>query len=179
MTLLKSACVTLAVGACVFLSGPAHADMVSYQMAANAPAHCQAFTPGPANTIRNRVVGAENVGSAPMNVACTFEKINNQGGTTFAAYVLLYFSNNGTAQMTVTCTLLSGFQGMGGAIVLNKSVNVTAGSQSSLQFSAMDTADPSDATLGNDLVGVNCTLPPNAVINDTYVGWSEENGVGT
>jgi hypothetical protein len=68
---------------------------------------------------------------------------------------------------------------MGGAIMLNQSLNVLPGFQNGFQFSASNTADPSDDDLGTEIVGVNCTLPPHAVINDTYLQWMEDNGVGT
>src|SRR4249919_389886 len=165
-----SASLTLAVAG-VLASGSAHAAVVEKGLAANAPAHCQAFTPGPTNTIRNRVVGSENVG-ATMNVACAFEKGYSENAG-FVKSVYMYFSNSGTGTISINCSLLTGWQGQGGAFVVNKTVAVTAGEQASLEFSAADTVDPSDTDLGFDLVGVNCTLPKNAVINDTYIYWDE------
>jgi len=167
----KAASLTLAVAGLV-ASNSAQAVVTTKGLMANAPAHCQAFTPGPTNTIRNRVVGSENVG-ATMNVACSFEK----GFTEDSSYVrgvTMYFNNsNASASITVNCTLLTGWQGMTGAVAINKSVVVDAHTQTSLTFSADDTADAMDTDLGADLVGVNCTLPTGAVINDTYLFWDE------
>lgn len=174
MTLMKTAFLTLAVAGC-FATGRADAGQVDYMMIANAPARCQAFTPGPANTIRNRVVGSENVG-ALMNVSCTFEKVWSAQSTNVTS-VSLWFSNNGAGTVAVNCTMLTGYQGQSGAIVLNKSVNVTHGSQEPITFSYNDTENPSDTDLGNNIVGVNCALPTGAVINDTYIQWKDENGI--
>ena len=93
--------------------------------------------------------------------------------------VELYFSNNGVDPITVNCTLLTGWQGMPGAIVVNKSVTVYNGAQGKIDFSSDDTADPSDTTLGSALVGVNCSLPSRGVINDTYMYWLDDDGMAT
>jgi len=178
MTLMKSACLTLAIAGCLALSQRADAAMVGHYSAANAPSLCQAFTPGPANTIRNRVVGAENVGTATMNVACTFQKTSSQNAGVPTS-VSLFFSNNGVDPITVNCTMLTGWQGWSGAKTLNKSVSVSSGVQNVITFSPSDTSDPADTNLGSTLIGVNCSLPPHGVINDTYLNWQEEDGIGT
>jgi hypothetical protein len=167
----KAASLTLAIAG-AFASMPADAAVVERGIAANAPAHCQAFTPGPANTIRNRVVGSENVG-ATMNVACSFEKEVAEG-VGYVKSVHMYFSYSGNQiETTVKCTLLTGWQGQAGAVAINKSVTFQQGFQGTLVWSAGDTPDTGDTDLGADLVGVNCTLPTGAVINDTYLYWDE------
>ena len=171
----KAALLTLALGT-VFVAADSNAALVAYTSAANAPGRCQAFTPGPSNTIRNRVVGSENIGT-PIAVACDFE-VEMSNTSTNAVEVEMWFSNNGTSgPLTVNCTMLNGWQGAEGAVAVNKSTSVTAGIQSDIVFNADDTPDASDTDLGFVLVGVNCTLPTNAVINDTYVSWFDENGV--
>jgi len=177
MTLTKSALLTIAIAGCVAAAHDARAAVVNYTLVANAPAHCQAFTPGPANTVRNRVVGSENVGAA-MNVACTFEMVRSSTSSNVSS-VTLWFSNNLGGSVNVSCTLLTGYQGMSGATVLNKSVAVSVGVQNYMSFTASDTSNPADTDLGNTIVGVNCTLPQGAVINDTYISWTDENGVGS
>jgi hypothetical protein len=177
MTFTKPALLTLAIAGCLATAHDAQAAVASYTLVANAPAHCQAFTPGPSNTVRNRVVGSENVGTA-MNIACTFEMVRSSTSSNVNG-VTLWFSNNLGGTINVSCTLLTGYQGMSGAVVLNKTVPVTVGVQNYMFFSATDTSNPADSDLGNTIVGVNCTLPQGAVINDTYINWTDENGVGS
>ncbi|MGH6610636.1 MAG: hypothetical protein ACRECQ_10285, partial [Burkholderiaceae bacterium] len=68
----------LAASALAFAVGIACSGSVSAQalfdhsFRSNAVNYCQAFTPGSSNTIRNRVIGVENVGSASVAVACAF-----------------------------------------------------------------------------------------------------------
>jgi hypothetical protein len=176
MTLTKTAVLTLAIAGCFAAGHDVQAAMTGYSLISNAPAHCQAFTPGAANTIRNRVIGSENVGPT-MNVACTFETVFT--ATARPVYlVTMYFSNNGASAISVNCTLLTGYQGEAGAVMSNKSVTVSADErQRFINFTSADTSDPNDTTLGNSLVGINCALPTGAVINDTYVDWVDENGV--
>lgn len=170
----KAGMLTIALGA-VFASTDSNAALVVYGSAANAPGRCQAFTPGPTNTIRNRVVGSENIGS-PIAVACDFEAGVSNTSTNVIA-VDMWFSNNGTSgPINVNCTMLNGWQGADGAVLVNKSVSVTAGTQSEIYY---DGDDIGEADLGFSLVGVNCILPTNGVINDTYVYWGDENGVGS
>ena len=105
----KAGMLTIALGA-VFASTDSNAALVVYGSAANAPGRCQAFTPGPSNTIRNRVVGSENIGS-PIAVACDFEAGVSNTSTNVIA-VDMWFSNNGTSgPINVNCTMLNGWQG--------------------------------------------------------------------
>jgi hypothetical protein len=61
-------------------------------------------------------------------------------------------------------------------VVAKTSASILPGEQGSLSWDGSDNPVPG-ADFGNDLIGINCTLPPGAVINDTYVGWSQDNGV--
>jgi hypothetical protein len=172
---VKASLLTIAVGM-AFVSVNSNATVVAYGAGANAPGRCQAFTPGITNTIRNRVVGSENIGS-PIAVACAFETVMSDVSTN-AILVDMWFSNNSTAgPVTVNCTMLNGWQGAEGAVAVNKSVQVTNGTQAEIRYEAADTPDTTDTDLGFNIVGVNCTLPTNAVINDTYVWWGDEDGI--
>lgn len=171
----------LSVAACLALNAEdAAAGVTQHSSVANAVNYCQAFTPGPANTIRNRVVGSENVGPNTMNVACNFHSVNNGALTaTNPTSLWMYFSNNSGAPITISCTLMTGWQGSPTAYAVTKSVEVGAGSQAVkfLNWTAVDNPTPGATDLGNRLVGVNCTLPVGAVINDTYVNWNMDNGL--
>ena len=172
---VKSCLATLAIGA-AFIAAAAQADTMTYINDANAPAHCQAFAPGPTNTIRNRVTGSENIGAA-MNVACAFENISSfdYGTETFAAGVQI--ANNGTAALTVTCSELSGYFGDAG-VVLNKTTpSIAPGDSAFVDFTADDTPDEGDTDLGSYAVGIVCNLPTHAVMGETYSDWTDEDGV--
>jgi hypothetical protein len=163
-------------------AGDASAALATYEYSSNAVNHCQAFTPGPANTIRNRVVGSENVGTAPMNVACNFGSMTNgAAGQAPPTSIYVYFSNNSAAAITIKCTLLTGYMGSSSSYMVSKSVEVPAHSTTadySLDWSAADNPDQPATDLGDPLVGINCVLPPGAVINDTYIQQTMDNGVG-
>lgn len=175
---LKFGLLTLAIGAAAVTTS-ARADVVTMGTMANAPAICQAFTPGITNTIRNRVIGSENVG-APIAIACDFVKPFSESDSNVVA-VQLYFSNNNSSgpSANVNCTMLTGFQGDAGAIAINKSITIAPqGRGETILFNSDDTPDPADRDLGNTLVGINCTLPTGVAINDTYLLYTDENGVG-
>src|SRR5688572_9423303 len=121
----KAGMLTIALGA-VFATADSNAALVVYGSAANAPGRCQAFTPGPTNTIRNRVVGADNIGP-PIAVACDFEAGVSNNSTNVVA-VDMWFSYNGSSgPVNVNCTMLNGWQGAAGAVFINKSVSVAFG----------------------------------------------------
>lgn len=162
-------------------SGVADAAVATHTLLSNPVNYCQAFTPGPANTIRNRVVGSENIG-ATMNVACNFHAVHN--GAASAAppsSVQLWFANNNpSGTITVSCTLLTGYQGDPDAYAVSKTTTTIAGggvAQAALTWNAADNPTAGATHLGNYLIGVNCTLPTGAVINDTYLTWSMDNGI--
>lgn len=162
-------------------SGNADAAVANHVLRSNAVNYCQAFTPGPANTIRNRVVGSENVG-ATMNVACNFHSVvNGAAGVTPPTSVELWFANNNTSgTITVSCVMLTGYQGQASAYAVSKTtVAIAAGGvdQAPLTWTTADNPTAGATSLGNYLIGVNCTLPTGAVINDTYLTWNMDNGV--
>lgn len=176
---MKSALVT--VGLVLAASSlPTHAVTATHTLMSNPTSKCQAFTPGPTNTIRNRVVGSENIG-AKMNVACSFDVLDNGATATAPTAVTMYFANNSSAPITVTCTLLTGYQGESGTYLVTKTTAPIAPGgvdQQSLQWNAGDNPTASATDLGDMLVGVNCSLPTGAVINDSYLDWNADNGVG-
>lgn len=173
----KVGMLTIALGA-VFATADSHADIVAYGSAANAPARCQAFTPGVSNSFRNRVVGSENIG-VPNAIACAFEAGISETSSNVIE-VSMWFSNNGTSgPQTVNCSMLTGFQGQAGAILVNKTASVVAGEQTEIFYDATSTPSTTDVDLGFILVGVNCTVPTSVVVNDTYVYWADEDGVGS
>ena len=172
---MKSCVVTIAIGI-AFLVADAHAEPSIYINDANAPARCQAFAPGPTNTIRNRVTGAENIGAA-MNVACAFESVSSldDGQPPYAAGVQI--ANNGNAEFTVTCSELSGYFGDSGVIINKTTGSVAPGASEYVEFTAADTPDTGDNDLGYYAVGIVCNLPSHGVIGETYVDWVDEDGV--
>ena len=172
---MKSCVVTIAIGI-AFLVADAHAEPSIYINDANAPARCQAFAPGPTNTIRNRVTGAENIGAA-MNVACAFENVSSYdyGKYPYAAGVQI--ANNGSAALTVTCSQLSGYFGDSGVIIHKTTGSVAPGASEYVEFTAADTPDTGDNDLGYYAVGIVCNLPSHGVIGETYVDWVDEDGV--
>ena len=100
------------------------------------------------NTIRNRVVGSENIGP-PIAVACDFEAGVSNVSTNVIA-VDMWFSNNGTSgPVTVNCTMLNGWQGATGAVLVNKTAVVTAGTQSEIFFDCRRHAGAADTILAS------------------------------
>ena len=154
----------------------AMATVSTYETVFNGPAVCQAFTPGPTNTIRNRVLGAENVGTAAISVACDVMQRFGVGTTPITGLDVWFSNNNASGTVAVTCTLLTGYQ-TGSNIAVSKTVNVTVGAQAKMAWVATDFGT-SATTFPNYFAGVNCTVPPGIVINDLHVFQPEDTGVG-
>jgi hypothetical protein len=77
---------------------------------------------------------------------------------------------------------LTGYQAEGGTaqyISTKTTSAIAAGgvSQSALTWTPADNPVGGSTTLGNALIGINCTLPQGAVINDTYFNWTQDNGI--
>ena len=182
-TSLKACLLVVGVGMAV-TAADANAALATHSFLSNAVNYCQAFTPGPTNTIRNRIIGAENVGTAPIAVACNFTSMSNGGvGVTNPTSLSVFFANNNTGgTLTVTCTLITGYQSQGGTsqyLSTKTTSAIAAGgtSQAALSWGPADNPNAGATTLGNRLIGINCTLPQGAVINDTYFFWTPDNGI--
>lgn len=179
--MLKTGLLTLGLGI-AFCPADAGAAVVAHTAFSNAVNHCQAFTPGPTNTVRNRVVGSENIGE-PIAVACNFTTLlNGAVGQTNITSVAVFFTNNSGVPATVTCTMLTGTSaGIGGAGTTYSVVKSTAamapGGAGSASWSTADNPTPGAVDMGNLLVGVNCTLPTNVIMSATRVMWTTDNGV--
>lgn len=167
---------TLAIATVLVVAADAQAVSSVYINDANAPARCQAFTPGPTNSIRNRVTGSENIGAA-MNVACAFESVSSYdyGTEPYAAGVQI--ANNGSSAFTVTCSELSGYFGDSGVVLNKTSGSIAPGGSAYIEFTPDDTPDTGDTDLGSYAVGINCSLPTHAVMSETYSLWTDEDGV--
>ena len=174
-TAAKSCLVTLAV-ATAFAAASVRASTEAYINDANAPARCQAFTPGPTNTVRNRVTGSENIGAA-MNVACAYENLSSYDYGTPVVSAGVQIANNGSVPFTVSCSELSGYFGDAGTVITKTSDTVAPGQSQYVDFDASDTPDSGDTDLGSYAVGIVCNLPTHAVMGETYSVWFDEDGI--
>jgi hypothetical protein len=144
---------------------------------ANATSYCQAFTPGLANTIRNRVYGAENVGTSPMNAACDFHSLYNGTGSGQPSDLFVFFANNSAASITIKCTLLTSSQGSNISYTSAKTLDLLPNSAGhGLEWHPSDNPVAGATDLGDRLIGINCLLPPGGVINDINLQWHQANG---
>ena len=153
------AILTAGIGLVLGATVPAYAT-IGHFYSSNAVDKCQAFTPGISNTIRNRVIGAQNVGTATIAVACVFEldQLYGQGTVTTDA-IYIRFDNGDASQVSVSCTLLPGSEGTYGTAV-NQTVVIAAGANGGVTFTGP----------WNDYgIGVNCSLPPNVTIASTII----------
>lgn len=181
-SMLKISLMTLALGA-AFHSADSSATVGQHEAITSAVNYCQAFTPGVSNTIRNRVIGSENIGTAPIAVACDLPvQINDNDAVTDPAlkFAFIVLSNSGSTDASISCTLLTGSPGLGtgDAYTATQTVVVPAGSINYVNFTAADNPNAGATTLGNILAGVNCMLPPHTAITATDLGWDEDDGVG-
>ena len=170
---VKASLLTLVVSA-AFAPTAGNAAEVPQIMASSAMAHCQAFTPGPANTIKNRVIGSENIGNT-LALACAFEVDAGAMTADGVQSVTFVLSNTSTASFNITCTLAAGLAG-DFTYFINKTTPVAPAAQVPVVFTPADVGS-SDAGFGEYLVGANCVLPKNGAVYDTYVAYSVDNGV--
>jgi hypothetical protein len=178
--LLKMGLLTLGVGMAVF-AGNANADIDTTVFISNPVGLCQAFTPGVSNTIRNRVVGSENVGTKSIAVACNMQTALDQNANNPVdnqiVETAVYFSNGSDAEVTFSCTLLAPAE-TGDAYASTKELTIAAGDSGMTYWTGADNPTPSP-TLNNVGIGFNCNLPPHVTMS-TILTWQYfENGIGT
>jgi hypothetical protein len=170
---VKASLLTLVISA-AFAPAAGNAAEVPQVIASSAMAHCQAFTPGVTNTIRNRVIGSENIGS-PLAIACAFEVDAGAMTADGVQSITLFLNNHGTASFDIPCTVATGYEGAF-SYFFSKTTTVDPGMSTPVDFSPAD-AGSADIGFGEYLVGLTCTLPKNGVVNDNYVSYSVDNGV--
>ena len=179
MKLLAALLLTSSLG--LALAMPADAAVALHSRFATATANCQAFTPGISNTIRNRVIGAENVGSAPIAIACSFPTFaNGAAGNTPPRSLRVFFENTTSANMTINCTLLvGGGNGLssGTQYAVSRSVVVPANFIEQMDFGSADNPNTGATDFGDQFVGLNCVLPPGGMMKSTRLQWNADNGV--
>jgi hypothetical protein len=169
-----------AVAVCAVSLGRADAAVADHVFFSNAVNYCQAFTPGPANTIRNRVIGSENVGEVPIAVACNFHSLRNGAVSTQNIRRIEFgFTNlNTSGTASVTCTLLAGYQNFVSYTVAKTTPQMVAnGGKEYLMWTEADNPSSGAPDLGNTIVGINCTLPPGVLMGENLVTWRMDNGV--
>ena len=178
--ILKTSLLTLGLGIAV-CSANANAALATHATWSNALNYCGAFTPGISNTIRNRVIGVENIGTSPIAVACNYASFfNGAPGNSSLHTVNIFFTNNSADPVQVTCTLLAGTSGSissGSSYAVTKTVPIAAGSPATIGWTVADNPTAGAVDLGNLMVGVNCNLPSNVVMSATNLRWTADNGV--
>lgn len=181
-TIVKTALLIATIGL-VINARPANAVVAGHRIQGNAVNFCQAFRPGPSSEIRNRAIGLANVGPE-TNVACSFIWAYNGDdvGSTLPTGLVVYFSNNNSAgTITVTCTMLSGHVSGPIYTVTKTTTPIPAGGggEVSLRWSRFDNPATGATDLGQGEININCALPTGAQINDTYLAWNQDNGIGS
>ncbi len=120
------------------------------------------------------MIGVENVGSEPVAVACSFQ---SQEALVYTQpkRLQIYTSNTSLQPIAIACTMLVGYFGEPDLYLVTKSVNVAAQTFRGpvIEFDAGDNPAPLSVTLGDSLIGVNCTLPAGGGLNETKLSWSE------
>ena len=179
--ILKMGLLTLAIGS-AFSATDSRAAVSQHFSDSNAVNYCQAFTPGVSNTIRNRVIGAENIGTASVAVACNYASTQNTHDTSDQRLASLaqVFYNNSAASVTISCTLATGSPGInfGDTYSSTKTLTLAPGVANFIVFDGNDNPTAS-ATFNNNVVGVNCILPTHVIATDVELAWSAEDGIGT
>lgn len=160
------------LGALLTTSPASHAALETVYNISTSSEACASFTPGVTNTIRNRVVGSENVGTDPLAVACSFANIGTvQGG--YNTYLSITVFNNSASNISVTCTELNG-QYNNVVSTINKTGNMGPGAGVTIAFTANDTPSTTDTDLGSYRSGVNCVLPAGGVLSMTETRWQDD-----
>jgi len=149
-------------------ASPAALAEQSHYVSSNAVDKCQAFTPGVTNTIRNRVSGAENVGTQAIAVACAFELAETYGmGSATVDNVYVYLKNGSANEVTISCTLLPGtsWASDGVGTLVTQSATLAPGAAGSVSYTGPW------SVYG---IGVNCNLPPQGTILGTVVRYRND-----
>lgn len=157
------AAVTLAMAA--MYSIPANAQSL-HSNASQPTARCQGALPVFETQIRKRPLAVQNEGSAPSFITCSFE-FDVGESMAGAELVDTYFTNNTGADVALTCTGVTGWQGGANEYVAFTVDLLANGAEQGNPYWLAD--DFAGGGMASGLISISCQLPPGVGINDTYV----------
>lgn len=134
---------------------------------------CQGALPAFAGTLRTRPLGVLNEGADSAFVTCSFEH-SGASISMKTSSIGVRVINQGTANLTVSCTLVNGYQDIGTSVsaqYVAKNVVVGPGGGATLSFGGAD--------VGNTVItnpNLTCSLPPKTGI--TYLTQQFQEDVG-
>lgn len=163
---------TLALGGLVSATTASAAD-VTWHQSSTMSGNCQSFEPGVTNTLRNRALGVENVGSATGGIACAFEpQVITGDAPTSYSLLMLWF--HGAPGQIVNCTLVAGHYWAKSSFMA-KSVTLDGSGDGSITWNAATTGW--DTTTGRSGLSATCNLPPGVWATNSHFWYVAGNGV--
>ena len=164
----------VAIGGLVAAANASAADVTYYQ-SSTVSGNCQSFEPGVTNTLRNRALGVENVGSSTLGMACSFEPQTTASASSGipTSYTSLDLWFHGTPGQVVTCTVLTGHYWSASSF-MSKSVTLNASGDGSLVWNSATTNW--STTTGKYGLSATCMLPPGVWATNSHFGYVSGNG---
>lgn len=154
---------TLLAGVIGAYAENSQADVIRREYHQNAAANCQGALPAFAGTLRARPLGVGNEGATAAFVTCSFSGDAGQGIIPILR-LDVFFTNNAASPVTINCTGVFGAQRVGGVLFVAKSVVVQPGVNAGIQWTAENSGV---ADLGSP-ANISCSLPPGAVVLDSF-----------
>lgn len=155
-----------ALGAAAILSAAA-AQAVPRTENHTGSAACDAASNGYFGTVRERPSGISNGGTAGTFVTCGLQGLGNGADSISAAArsVSVYLTNDGTAQVTVSCTASEALMGSATTQATRSTIVLPGGTQQSIRFLAAD-VNPSGGWWRTP--AISCHLPAGAGISTLW-----------
>lgn len=131
------------------------------------------------NMLRKRPLGISNESAKPVYVSCSFTTSKTAAESKIVEYFGAFFTNNTAADVQVTCTGVQGLAGEATNVYETQSVTVLANgvpgtpTTGYIFFGRASESDP----LYYQNVAMGCQLPPGVSINDTYVGFYQDDAI--
>jgi hypothetical protein len=162
------AALTLAVAATYTV--PATAQSI-HSNASQPAARCQGALPVFETAIRKRPLAIQNEGAGASFITCAFEFDAYEATGNSALLVDTYFFNNTNADISLTCTAVTGWQGGDNEFVSLTEV-IAPGTQS--EDMAWYAEDFAGGGMASGLVAISCNLPSGVGVNDSYIFWESD-----
>lgn len=167
----RTSLLVLAIGGLFSAANASAADVTFYQ-SSTMSGNCQSFEPGVTNTLRNRALGVENVGSATLGLACSFEPQTTGSGVP-TSYTSLTLWFHGTVGQVVTCTVLAGHYWSASSF-MSQSVALDASGNGVLTWNSGTTNWAT--TTGKYGLSATCMLPPGVWATNSHLTYVAGNG---
>lgn len=131
---------------------------------------CQSSLPVFDGNIRKRPLAVQNEGTGNAFITCSYPSGEGRAaGISPTTRVWQYFVNTTAAPITVSCTGVSGYPGLGNEYIVKSLELAPNSTNGQISWFAADFSGSPTTFPGQSMFSTNCVLPPGSGLGQAYI----------